>query len=151
MERPTYEEAISRQNDVYAMEIIERYRHLPKTAESLMKAITTAFLMGAGGYEGSFDAAFTLEHGGMAVLLDSLGLTHIDTNMSQPVDPQVFEGAIRAAVDFGVVWDDIDEEVAEKGVSDDEILGNDPFDGPITGKFVIRDDETDRQRWLDEE
>jgi hypothetical protein len=151
MERPKYDEAITRQNDIYAMEVVERHQDKPKTAESLMRALTTAFLMGAGGYQGDFDAAITLEYGGMAVLLDSLGLSGIDTNMSQAVDRQIFEDAVRAAVDFGAAWDDIEKEVAQGSIGDAQILGTNPFDGPISGKFITRPDEQDRPYWLDEE
>jgi predicted phage tail protein len=151
MERPKYNDAITRQNDIYAMEIIERHHDRPKTAESFMQAITTAFLMGAGGYKGDFDAAMTLENGGMAVLLDSLGISDIDTNMSQSIDPQIFEDAVRAAIDFGAAWDDIDAEIGDGAVGDTQILGSDPFDGPISGKFTIRSDKQDRPHWLDDD
>lgn len=144
MERPHYNEAITRQNDVYAMDVIEKFRDTLKTSESLMDAITHAFIMGAGGYEGSFDAALVLEYGGMKVLLESLGLQDIDKDMSAPVDSQTFERAVRESVDFGAVWDEVEDEILDGSIGDTSITGENPFLGPIARNFVIFTDEGNR-------
>ncbi len=143
MERPHYDEAITRQNDVYAMDIIEKFRDISKTTESLMNAITHAFIMGAGGYEGSFDAALVLEYGGMEVLLESLELQDIDKDMSVLVDNQTFESAVRAAVDFGAAWDEIEDQIPDSSLGGTAITGENPFLGPIARNFVIFTDDED--------
>lgn len=143
MERPQYDESIARQNDVYAMEVIERYRDKPKTASELMAALTDAFILGAGGYEGSFDAALVLEYGGMEVLLKNLGLEDMDRDMSAVVDKEVFEHAIRAAVDYGAAWDELEDEIPAHSIGDAEIMGKPSFLGPLSRKYVIRFDQLD--------
>ncbi|MEI9913677.1 MAG: hypothetical protein WDN66_01580 [Candidatus Saccharibacteria bacterium] len=147
MERPSYDETITRQNDIYAMEITERYRSRPKTANTLLEAITYSFILGAGGYEGSFDAAITLEYGGMAVLLESLGLTGLDRDLSSPVDADLFDDAVRASIDFGASWDSLEEEIPKSALSDTEITGDPLLEGPLTGRFNLA---RGRQPWLPE-
>jgi hypothetical protein len=147
MERPKYNEAITRQNDVYAMDVIERFNDRPKTAANLLGAVTEGFILGAGGYEGSFDAAFALENGGMAILLDSLGLSEIDKNMSAGVDTNTFETSVRAAVDFGMSWDDLEAEIPQGAVGDTDITGDNPLNGPLVRRFVIPLDGTERSDW----
>ncbi len=141
MERPTYNEAITRQNDIYAMDIIERFHDKQKTASELLNALADAFIMGAGGYEGSFDAALVLEYGGMAVLLESLGLSEIDKNISKGVDAKTFEESVRAAIDFGAAWDDLENEIPVGSITDTSITGDPPFLGPLSRRFVIQFDE----------
>lgn len=141
MERPQYEPSIARQNSVYAMDVIERYYDKSKTAEALLAAVTDAFILGAGGYEGSFDAAYVLEHGGMAVLLESLGLEWIDKDMGAVVDTETFESAVRASVDYGAAWDDVEDEITDGSTADTSITGDAPFLGPITGRWVWYGDE----------
>jgi|GEM_PF-2803824 len=143
MERPQYDESIARQNDVYAMEVIERYRDKPKTASELMAALTDAFILGAGGYEGSFDAALVLEYGGMEVLLKKLGLEDMDRDMSAVVDKEVFEHVVRAAVDYGAAWDELEDEIPTHSISDTDIMGEPPFLGPLSRKYVTRFDQLD--------
>ena len=123
------------------MEIIEKFRDVSKTSESLMNAITHAFIVGAGGYEGSFDAALVLEYGGMNVLLKSLGLQDIDKDMSALVDDRTFERAVRESVDFGASWDDIEDEIPEGSLDDTSITGENSFLGPIARNFVIFNDD----------
>ena len=147
MERPSYNELITRQNDVYAMEIIEIFRDKPKTSSVMLNAVTNAFILGAGGYEGSFDAALILEYGGLEVLLKSLGLSSIDTNLSSEIPVEQFEEAVRAAVDFGASWDDLEAEIPEDSISDNDLLGS-SFLGPITERFIIPMDGSERPPWL---
>jgi hypothetical protein len=148
MERPTYDEVITRQNHVYAVDVIERYYDRPKTPDNLLGAITQAFILGAGGYRGDFDAAMTLERGGMAVLLESLGLSEIDKNPAAELDPTMFEAAVRASVDFGMSWDDIEAEIPEGAISDAAINGEMPFNGPIARRFHTPVDGSEKPDWL---
>jgi hypothetical protein len=147
MERPTYNEAITRQNDVYGMDVIERFRDHSKTVSSLLSAVTEAFILGAGGYRGDFDAAIALEYGGMAVLLESLGLTEIDKNIAAEVDTTTFETAVRASVDFGASWDDLEAEIPPGALSDSKITGDNPFNGPLARRFHIPADGSERPDW----
>lgn len=148
MERPTYEEdTINRQNDIYAMDVVERYIGRPKTADTLITAITEAFILGAGGYEGSFDAACVLEEGGLAVLLSSLGLSEIDQSLSEELDASTFETAVLASVDFGASWDNLEEEIPDDAIGDADILGNDPLNGPLTRRFNFPLDGSERPDW----
>ena len=148
MERPTYEEDIfNRQNDIYAVDVVERYINRPKTADMLITAITEAFTLGAGGYEGSFDAACVLEEGGLAVLLGSLGLSEIDQNLSEEIDASTFETSVRASVDFGASWDDLEEEILDDAIGDTDILGGDPLDGPLIRRFNLPLDGSERPEW----
>ena len=137
MERPDYSKAplIVRAFDVYAMELFERFKDHQKTPDTCITAVTEAFIMGAGGHEGSFDAAMTLEYGGLAVLLESLGLSHIDASPTELLSQEQFEEKVRAAIDFGASWDLLEDEIPEDVVSDGEITGQ--LFGPLAQRYVI--------------
>jgi hypothetical protein len=150
MERPSYDEVITRQNDIYAMDVIERFSSRHKTATTLLAAVTEAFILGAGGYEGDFDAAITLESGGLAILLESLGLSDIDKNASTEVQASTFEGAVRASVDFGASWDTLEAEIPEGAVADTAITGDYPFNGPLARRFLFPLDGTERPDWRED-
>lgn len=143
MERPKYDEIITRQNQLYAMDVLEKFRARQKAPDAVLQAVTEAFILGAGGYEGSFDAALVLEHGGLAVLLSHLGLADMDTSKLE-VENDKFEEAIHAAVDYGASYDALEEEIPEGAISDADITGK--VLGPLTTKFTIPIDEGGRLR-----
>jgi hypothetical protein len=62
-----------------------------------------------------------LEGGGLAVLLEHLGLSEIDVRPNNLVDAVVYEEAVRLAVDFGAKYDILAEEVPEGAISDTEL------------------------------
>ncbi|MDB5175500.1 MAG: hypothetical protein JWM81_358 [Candidatus Saccharibacteria bacterium] len=150
MERPTYDELITRQNDIYAMDVIERFSSQQKTAAGLLAAVTEAFILGAGGYDGDFDAAITLESGGLAILLESLGLSDIDKNMSAEVPASTFEAAVRASVDFGASWDTLEAEIPEGAIAGTDITGDYPFNSPLARRFHIPLDGSERPDWRED-
>jgi hypothetical protein len=121
MNRPVFNELHTRQNHVYAIGVLEAHSNKPLTATNVLEAVTEAFIMGAGGYNGSTDAAIMLEDGGLAVLLEHLGLSEIDAHPNNLVDAAVYEEAVRTAVDFGAKYDVLAEEVPEGAISDAEL------------------------------
>lgn len=123
------------------MDVIDTYRTAKLTSDIVIDAICKAFLLGAGGYEGSFDAAHTLDRGGLALLLQYLGLTDIDTRPSTEIDLATFEAAVRTAVDYGMSYDDIDDALSKSSISDSVIIGADPLAGGLIGRFISRIDK----------
>ncbi len=112
MERPNIiQENIIQQNDRYARLINEMYEGQPKTAEILIDAIQEAFVYGAGGPNGSDDAWIVLYYGGTEALIDNLGLTDIVCEMDAHIEQETFEHAVRVAVDYGVEWDTLEDEI----------------------------------------
>lgn len=134
MEIPRFEEVIERQNDVYAMEIVEQYRDKPKSPGNVLKAISYSFILGAGGHEGSFDAAMVLEAGGLALLLQKIELDYIDADPNTVVDEEKFASAVRAAVAHGAQYDVLEMEIPHRSLSDGQITGE--LLGPLAEKFT---------------
>ncbi len=139
MERPNIEQAgIVQQNDQYARWINEMYEGQPKTAEMLIDAVQEAFVYGAGGPSGSDDAWIVLYYGGTEALLDNLGLTDIVRETSARVEQETFEHAVRAAVDYGVEWDVLEDEITiEQRNRAERKLGN-LFMNPDGVRFLHR-------------
>jgi hypothetical protein len=136
MDRPVFNELHTRQNYVYATDVLEARSNKPLTATNVLEAVTEAFIMGAGGYNGSTDAATMLEDGGLAVLLEHLGLSEIDAHPNNLVDAGVYEEAVRAAVDFGAKYDVLAEEIPEGAISDAEFSP----DGTFSDRFKFLHD-----------
>ncbi len=134
METPRFEENIERQNDVYAMEIVEQYRDKPKSPDNVLKALSYSFILGAGGYEGCFDAAMVLEEGGLALLLQKVELAYIYADPNAVVDEETFAEAVRAAVAHGAQYDVLEMEIPRNSLSDGEITGQ--IFGPLAKKFT---------------
>lgn len=141
MERPVYNESITLQNDVYAMDVMELFRERPRTADQVLEAVFQAFILGAGGYEGSFDAALMLEDGGMAVLLENLGLGSIDTAPTTELEIDRFEDVIRAAVDYGAAYEELEKEIPETALGDGDILPT-PFGAYTDRMNMLQEDGT---------
>lgn len=139
MERPNIEqEDIARQNDRYARLINEIYEGQPKTAEILVDAIQEAFVYGAGGPDGSDDAWTVLYYGGTEALIDSLGLTDIIRETDTHVEQETFERAVRVAVDYGVEWDTLEDEISDEQRNRAERKMGNPFERPDSVRFLHR-------------
>jgi hypothetical protein len=109
MEIPQFEKHIEKQNDRYAGIIQGWYIDKPRNGLHVLGAISDAFIMGAGGLEGSFDAAATLRFGGLELLLKKLELDSIDPEAE--LDEDRFDEVIRASIAYGVSWDLLDDEL----------------------------------------
>lgn len=108
---------------------------MTRTEEVVNTAIICAFILGAGGPDGSFDAAAILEIGGFELLLSKLGLSEIDDKIAQSMSDEMFAEIVVSAVTWGPQFDVLGEEIPDE-IAEASMGQHDSLLGPLTQRFV---------------